>query len=133
MHTDHNAQWADLAAPSRLPSPDPHRIAPLAAAGPAHARIDRLPETATPADEAGGDQRNTKADSTDSAARIAVEQADKAFATLRATLALRGFELHIVGDGAGGTAYMVQRWNLHKLLIDQAAVLEFTERVGARA
>lgn len=119
-----------LAAPSRLPSLDADRLAPLAAAGAAHAWIDRLPETSTPADEAGGDQGNTKADSANCAERIAVEQAEKAFATLRARLALEGFQLHIVNGDGGGTAYLVQRWSMHKLLPDQVAVREFADRVG---
>lgn len=87
----------------------------------------------TPADKAGVDQGNTRTDNPDSDARAAVTQADKEFASLRATLALHGFQLHIVGDGEGGTAYLVQRWSLHRVLLDVAAVREFAERVGARA
>lgn len=134
MHaTSHNGAPAPgLAAPSRLPSPDADRLAPLAAAGAAHARIDRHPKTATPANEAGGDQGNTKADSTYSAARSAVEQSDKAFATLRARLALAGFELHIVNGDGGGTAYLVRRWCMSRTLPDVAAVRQFADHVGVQ-
>ena len=139
MHNHHNGITPGLAAPSRLPSPAPDRIAPLAAAGTTHARIDRLPETATPADEAGGDQGNTRTDMTDSAfndgtcldkTRQRIERADKAFTTLRATLAMRGFELHVVGDGEGGAAYMVHRWSMSRTLPSLGAVRAFAQQVG---
>lgn len=71
--------------------------------------------------------------SPDSAARAAVEQADKDFATLRARLALAGHQLHIIDDGEGGTAYMVCRWCMSRTLPDLAAVQAFAERVGAPA
>jgi hypothetical protein len=60
-------------------------------------------------------------------------QSDKAFATLRAELASLGFQVHVVSDGSAGCAYMVQRWALHKMLPDQAAVREFALRAGAAA
>lgn len=130
MQNNHDGTEAPgLAAPSRLSSLDPHRVAPLAAAGAAHARIDRLPEMATPADKAGGDQRNTREERDDSAARTAVEQACKAHAAPNAPLALDGFELHIVTGDDGGAAYMVSRWAMHRELRDVAAVREFAERV----
>lgn len=71
--------------------------------------------------------------SLDCAERTAVEQADKAFATLRARMALAGFQLSIVtGDGCG-SAYMLSRGNLHRTLNDVAAVEAFADRVGAPA
>lgn len=73
------------------------------------------------------------ADSIDCPARAAVAEADKAFATLRAELALRGFELHIVGDGVGGSMYLVQRWCQSRTLATLADVRAFARQVGAPA
>ena len=69
-------------------------------------------------------------DDDDSAARAAASRADKAFLTMRAALALRGFELHIVSDGAGSSAYLVQRWNMSRTLPDMGEVRAFAERAG---
>ena len=71
-----------------------------------------------------------RTDRDDFATYAAVAEGDKAFTTLRATLALHGFELHIVGDGEGGAAYMVHRWNQSRTLPDLAAVARFLDQVG---
>ena len=63
--------------------------------------------------------------------RQRVERADKAFTTLRAMLALRRFELDIVGDGEGGTAYMVHKGSMSRTLPDMPAVRAFAQQVGA--
>lgn len=55
----------------------------------------------------------------------------KAFETMRAKLAMRGFELHIVDDGEGGAAYLVRRWSMSRTLPDLATVQAFAEKVGA--
>src|SRR5687767_14338549 len=62
-----------------------------------------------------------------------VEQADRDFATQRARLALRGFELYIL-SGPDGRApeYRVCRWNLSRTLPDMAAVTAFADQVGGR-
>ena len=65
--------------------------------------------------------------------RAAVEQTDKAFATLRAKLAMRGHQLHIIDDGHGGAAFMVSRWCMSRTLPNLAAVQDFAVRVGAEA
>jgi len=83
-------------------------------------------------DQSQESRGNYPALDTDSKTRAAVEQADKAFTTLRARLALAGFEVQIV-HADGGTAYLVQRWALHRELLDLAAVAEFADLVGARA
>ncbi len=67
------------------------------------------------------------------AERAAVEAADKAFATLRAKLAMRGHQLHIIDDGHGGAAFMVSRWCMSRTLPNLAAVQDFAVRVGAEA
>ena len=66
-------------------------------------------------------------------ARAAVAQADESFAMLRAQLAMAGFSVQIVGDGAGGTAYMVSRWAMHHTLPDQVALAAFVRQVGGAA
>ena len=60
-----------------------------------------------------------------------VEKADKSFAMLRATMAVHGYLLHILSDGARGAAYLVQRWGMHKELEDLDAVAAFARKVGA--
>ena len=62
--------------------------------------------------------------------REAVEQADKAFSTLRSRLALAGYTLHITSNGKGGAEYLVTRWNLCRTLPDLAAVCAFADRAG---
>jgi len=62
--------------------------------------------------------------------RAEVESADKAFRTLQAKLALRGIELHIIGDGAGDAAYAIQRRGLVRVLPALASVEAFLARIG---
>jgi hypothetical protein len=103
----------------------------MGAACDAHPRLDRPTESDKACVASAGQVGDHGiADNGDSAARIAVEQPDKEFVTLRARLALAGFELHIVNGDGGGTAYLVQRWSMNKVLPDQAAVREFAERAG---
>lgn len=54
-----------------------------------------------------------------------VAQTDKRFATARARLALASYQLHIVDDGKGGSAYLVQRWDRSRTLADIDAVESF--------
>jgi hypothetical protein len=79
----------------------------------------------------GAIESNRNADKSDCAARAAAAEADKAFATLRAELAMRGFELHIVSDGAGGSMFMIQRWCQSRTLATLADVRAFANGVGA--
>ena len=106
MYMTHNAHRAGLAEPDRSTS----ETADVASAG----RIE----------EQGG------TDGANSAASAAVAEADKAFTTLRAMLALRGFALDIVSDGEGGTAYMVHKWSMSRALPNLAAVRDFAARAG---
>ena len=128
----YNATGAQgLAAPVPLPSVDPDRPPPLAAAGAAPPRIGRHPETAPPADKAGGDRENTTIQNRHFAARLAVEQADKAFGTLRALLALKGHVLSRTHGDDGPVRFYVTHWALVRELRDIAAVRAFAEQVGA--
>ena len=81
--------------------------------------------------QAGGFREQGTTDDANSAASAAVGEADKAFTTPRAMLALRGFALDIVSDGHGGTAYMVHKWSMSRALPDMPAVRAFVEQVGA--
>ena len=65
------------------------------------------------------------------AQRAAVEIADKAFASLRARLALAGFTVHLTDDGAGGCAYLVSRWAQYRTFADRDALAAFAHNVGA--
>lgn len=106
MYITHDAHTAGLAEPDRCTS----ETAGVASAG----RIEEQGRT----------------DDANSAKSAAEGKADKAFTTLRATLALHGFELHLVGDGEGGAAYMLHRWNQSRTLPDLAAVARFLDQVG---
>ena len=64
----------------------------------------------------------------------AVGLADKSFSTMRAGLALAGYELHIVtSPETGRGSYMVARWNLHTELPDWPAVVEWAGRAGVQS
>ena len=56
-----------------------------------------------------------------------VEPTQKKFETLRARLALLGFEL----QACGVARFVVSRWNLSRRLADLAEVQAFADRVGA--
>ena len=63
-----------------------------------------------------------------------IEAADKAFATVRAQLALAGYQLQIVTDQeTGGAAYLVQKWNLHTELPDWPALVAWAARAGVQS
>ena len=80
--------------------------------------------------QAGGFREQGTTDSADCAAVGTAAEGDKAFATLRAMLALRGFELGIVSDGERGTAYMVHKWSMSRELPSLTEVRAFAERAG---
>ena len=63
-----------------------------------------------------------------------IEAADKAFATMRAGLALAGYQLHIVtSPETGRGSYMVQKWGMHKELLDWPALVDWAARAGAQS
>ena len=57
---------------------------------------------------------------------------DKAFRTLRAELALRGYGLSRTHGDDGPVCFHVNRWGMVRELRDFAAVHGFAEQVGAR-
>ena len=52
----------------------------------------------------------------------------KSFQTMRAALALKGFELHRLDSGA----YVIHKWNLTKHCSDLACVADFLKKVGGQ-
>ena len=83
-----------------------------------------------PNDEAlAGDTAQRSKDNTQDDTQIIGHGAGerKALATVTAQLAMRGFELHRMGDGS----FLVTRWNLSRPLADLNAARRFAESVGA--
>jgi hypothetical protein len=60
------------------------------------------------------------------------EQERKAFATLQATAALRGFRLDRLEAGADGLAYVITRWALTKQLQTLDDVRAFLAQIGGQ-
>lgn len=56
--------------------------------------------------------------------------ADKAFLTLRALLALKGYSLHRTAADDGPVCFYVTRWGMARELRDLAAVARFLDQVG---
>lgn len=68
----------------------------------------------------------------ETADRAEIERNDiKRFNTLRAELARRGFQLHIIDAGGGTCAYLIARWDRSREVEDMAAVEAFLQRLGA--
>ena len=63
------------------------------------------------------------------AIRAEVEHSDKRFATLRAELARRGYQLHAV-DFNGTSTYLIARWDSSRDLRDLTAVELFLQQIG---
>lgn len=138
-HHYKSARRAGLAAPERA-RVIPAELAPLGAgcAAPAGLSPPRKDEPTEALAGAGGFRDQGRADSPDSAAADASEQAGapgadaKRFATLRARLALAGWALTRNETGAGAPNYTAARWNMQRELAGLAAAEAFADRVGAR-
>lgn len=63
-------------------------------------------------------------------AAAAIAERDKAFATMRAKLALAGFEVHVVHGATGEAEFYVTRWGLGRTL-DREGLDAFARQVGA--
>jgi hypothetical protein len=63
--------------------------------------------------------------------RATAAAADKRFATLRAQLALRGFELHITSS-AGQPVFMVSRWSMVREFDTLAELEAFAAQAGVK-
>ena len=96
---------------------------------------ERDPPTSETADvaSAGRIEVQGTTDDGNSASIVPTAEADKEFSTLRAMLAMRGFELHTLSEADGGTAYLVRRWSMTRELPDLPAVAAFAERAGVQS
>lgn len=138
-HNHHGAQAPGLAEPERARVPAAG-LAPLGALGASAAVLTPAHNDEAPGWQAEGDEGNTEPSSHDSAHHApgaqpanAVAAAEKAFSTLQARLALRGFALTRT-DGAGcPVVYTVTRWGLMRELASLDDVAALAERVGAPA
>lgn len=138
-HNHRGAHAPGLAAPERTRIPV-DGLAPLGAPGAAPAGLTTTQKDEAPGWQAEGDEGNTEPNNRNSAHHApgaqpanAVAAAEKAFSTLQARLALRGFALTRT-DGAGCPAlYTVTRWGLVRELASLEDVTEFADRVGAPA
>lgn len=57
-------------------------------------------------------------------------EARKAFSTLQAAAAMRGFRLDLIETDTGAAAYVISRWALTKQLASLDEVSTFLQRVG---
>jgi hypothetical protein len=73
---------------------------------------------------------NDQQTQTDCLASDRLDQERKAFATLQAQFALRGYSLSSVEAAGGGPLFQVSRWGLVTELPDMMAIAIFAERVG---
>lgn len=94
---------------------------------------DRPTNDEAPGVTAEGFNGQARTNNGDSAATAVDVEADKEFSTLRAMLAMRGFELHTLSEADGGTAYLVRRWSMTRELPDLPAVAAFAERAGVQS
>jgi len=69
----------------------------------------------------------------DFAARGERDQQDKAFATRRAELALRGYSLSRTHSDDGPSVFHVSRWGMVRELRDLPAVTAFLRQIGGAA
>ena len=122
----HNARWAGLAAPDAATNLHCHEPASLASAAGATAGLSRSDEAHETPHFAGPKDQQTHSDFASD------DAAGKAFATLRAHLALAGYSLHRSEAEDGPRNYFVTRWGMVRELHNLPAVSKFAESVGVR-
>lgn len=111
----------DAAANARSREP----ASPAAGAG-GKPELSRSDEAHGTPHAAGPKDQQTHSDS------VSDDVAGKAFATLRAQLALAGYSLHRSDAEDGPRNYFVTRWGMVRGLRDLPAVSKFAESVGMR-
>lgn len=130
----HNAHRAGLAAPERA-RVDAAGLATLGAAAAAPAGLSPPAKDEAPGWQAEGFRDQGRADSPDSAATPADDQADaadaKRFATLRARLALAGWMLSRGTAADDAATFSAARWGMARDLGTLAEVEAFARQVGA--
>lgn len=121
----HNGHGPGLAAPEAAAGVRATGAASVAADAVAPAGLTPQKQSAPAARAAQSREQNEPANSATGAG------ADKAFATLRAHLALKGYSLSRTAAGDGPVCFHVARWGMVRELRDIAAVRAFAEQVGA--
>ena len=125
MRAQHTGHGPGLAAPEAAASLRAVGAASVAADAVAPAELTPQKQSA-PAARAG--QSREQYEPANSAIGAG---ADKAFATLRAHLALKGYSLSRTPAGDGPVCFHVARWGMVRELRDIAAVRAFAEQVRA--
>jgi len=125
MRANHVGHGPGPAAPDAASSGGTAGAASVVADAVAPAGLSAQKESAPAAQAAWSREQNEPANSATDAG------ADKAFLTLRAHLALKGYSLHRTAAGDGPVCFYVTRWGMARELPDIAAARAFAEQVGA--
>ena len=125
MRAQHFGHGPGLAAPEAAASLCAAGVASVAADGVAPAELNPQKESAPVA------QATQSREQTEPSNFATGAGADKAFHTLRAELALRGYSLSRTHGDDGPVCFHVNRWGMVRELRDIAAVRAFAELVGA--
>jgi hypothetical protein len=124
----HNHRHAPrLAAPEAAASLGAAGSASVVAAAVAPAGLNAQKESALAARAAQSREQNELSNPATGAS------ADKAFFTLRALLALKGYSLHRTAAGDGPVCFYVTRWGMARELRDLPAVVRLLDQVGGAA
>lgn len=125
MRAHHFGPGPGMAAPEAAASLCAAGAALVAADAVAPAGLNAQKESAPAAQAAQSREQNEQRNSATGAG------ADKAFLTLRALLALKGYSLSRTHGDDGPVCFHVNRWGMVRELRDIAAVRAFAQQVGA--
>ena len=125
MRADNHGHGPGIAAPEAAASLCAAGAASVAADAVAPAGLNAQKESAPATQAAQSREQNEHRNSATGAG------ADKAFLTLRALLALKGYSLSRTHGDDGPVCFHVNRWGMVRELRDIAAVRAFAQQVGA--
>ena len=125
MRAHHFGNGPGLAAPEAAASHCAAGAASVASDAVAPAELNAQKESAPVAQATQSREQNEPRNSATGAG------ADKAFLTLRALLALKGYSLSRTHGDDGPVCFHVNRWGMVRELRDIAAVRAFAQQVGA--
>ena len=125
MHAHNHGHGPGLAAPEAAASLCAAGAASVASDVVAPAGLNAQKESAPAAQATQSREQNEHRNSATGAG------ADKAFLTLRALLALKGYSLSRTHGDDGPVCFHVNRWGMVRELRDIAAVRAFAQQVGA--
>ena len=125
MRAHNHGHGPGLAAPEAVTSLCAAGAASVASDAVAPAGLNTQKESAQATRAAQSREQNEHRDSATGAG------ADKAFLTLRALLALKGYSLSRTHADDGRVCFHVNRWGMVRELRDIAAVRAFAQQVGA--